>query len=199
MAIRVMSRRRSAATLEAAPGAAVLDVTSRGPDPWVRLSPFYPHGGIPVPFSPGITGESVEGIWQALKVFAGADVDPGRLGVTTMKGLKRTVRRYGAVRGHRAGLTGDRLLGYAEARRLIYLPAYRWVLEHPAADLVAELRRLSADRDVVLLDYTTNADVADLGTPLSHAALVRSFLTGDWPAESLPDGRARVLSDGWAE
>ncbi|MGI5145561.1 DUF6939 family protein [Plantactinospora sp. CA-294935] len=200
MAIRVMSRRRSAATIEAAaPGALVLDVTSRGPDPWVRLSPFYPHGGIPVPFSPGVSGESVEGIWQALKVFAGADVDPSRLGVTTMKGLKRTVRRYGAVRGHRAGLTGDRLLGYAEARRLIYLPAYRWVLEHPAADLVAELRRLSADRDLVLLDYTTNADVADLGTPLSHAALVRSFLTGDWPAESPPGEPAGALSGGPAE
>ncbi|GAA3757000.1 hypothetical protein GCM10022225_47780 [Plantactinospora mayteni] len=196
MTIRVMSRRRSAATIEAAaPGALVLDVTSRGPDPWVRLSPFYPHGGIPVPFSPGVSGESVEGIWQALKVFAGVDVDPSRLGVTTMKGLKRTVRRYGAVRGHRAGLTGDRLLDYPEARRLIYLPTYRWVLEQPAADLVAELRRLAADRDVVLLDYTTNADVADLDTPLSHAALVRSFLTGDWPAESLPDGRAEAVPD----
>ncbi|GIG85786.1 DUF6939 family protein [Plantactinospora endophytica] len=183
MAIQVMSRRRSAATIEAAaPGALVLDVTSRGPDPWVRLSPFYPHGGIPVPLSPGVTGASVEGIWQALKVFADTDVDPSRLGVTTMKGLKRTVRRYGPVRGHRSGLNGDRLLGYEEARRRIYLPAYRWVLEHPAADLVAELRRLSAARDVVLLDYTTNADVTDLGSPLSHAALVRSFLTGHWPA-----------------
>ncbi|WP_415366830.1 DUF6939 family protein [Saccharothrix sp. BKS2] len=24
------------------------------PEPWVRLSPSYPHGGIPVPFTPGV-------------------------------------------------------------------------------------------------------------------------------------------------
>ncbi|TDD65424.1 hypothetical protein E1298_41375, partial [Actinomadura rubrisoli] len=28
-------------------GALVLDVTSRGDEPWVRFSPFYPHGGYP--------------------------------------------------------------------------------------------------------------------------------------------------------
>jgi hypothetical protein len=189
MVVRVMSRRRSAAAIEAAAlDALVLDVTSRGPAPWVRLSPFYPHGDVPVPFSPGETGESVEGVWQALKVFADADVDPGRLRVTTMKGLKRTVRRYGAVRGHRTGLTGDRLLGYEEARRRIYLPTYRWILENAAADLVAELRRISVDRDVVLLDHTTNGEVANLGTPLSHAALVALFLSGTWPVESSDTG-----------
>jgi len=26
----------------------ILDLTSRGSEPWVRFSPFYPHGGIPV-------------------------------------------------------------------------------------------------------------------------------------------------------
>jgi len=83
----------------------VLDLTSRGPDPWVRFSPFWPHGGIPVPLSDGRTGASVEGIWQALKVFETAGVDESKLGVTTMRGLKRTARRLGAVRGHRAGLT----------------------------------------------------------------------------------------------
>lgn len=188
--VRVLSRRRSAAAIEAAaPGALVLDVTSRGPQPWVRLSPFYPHGNIPVPLTPGVHAESVEGIWQALKVFEGADVDPGKLRVTSMTGLKRTVRRYGPVRGHRSGLTGRTLLGYAEARRRIYLPAYRWVLEHPAADLVTELRRLAAERDVVLLDYTTNGDVADERSPLSHAALVRRFLLDDWPTESATPDR----------
>lgn len=187
MTVHVMSRRCAARTIEAAhPGATVIDVTSRAADPWVRLSPFYPHGGIPVPLSPGAVSESVEGIWQALKVFADADVDPGKLRVATMTGLKRTVRRFGAVRGHRAGLSGDRLLPYEEARRRIYLPAYRWMLEHRAADLVADLHRLTARRDVVLLDYTTNGDVSDVRTPLSHAALVRHHIEGSWPSEAVP-------------
>ena len=168
MQIEVASKRRKVDR----PGAVVIDVTSRGPEPWVRFSPFYPHGGIPVPMSPGVTGESVEGVWQALKVFESADVDPSKLAVTSMKGLKRTVRRFGPVRGHRAGLTGDRLLDYRTARHEIYLPTYRWVLENRVPDLVADLHELARSAQVVLLDYTTNGDVDDLSTPLSHAALV---------------------------
>lgn len=181
MVVHVASRRRGQASLAAAyPGATVLDVTSRGPQPWVRLSPFYPHGGIPVPFSPGTVGQSVEGIWQALKVFDTADVDPGKLTATGMTGLKRTVRRFGQVHGHRRGLAGDTLLDYESARRQIYLPVYRWVLEHRAAEQVEALRELAAAGDLVLLDYTTNGDVTDLATPLSHAALVRRHLLSEW-------------------
>jgi hypothetical protein len=185
MAIQVASRRRSAARLaEAYPAARIIDVTSRAEQPWVRLSPFYPHGGIPVPRSPGVTAQSVEGIWQALKVFATADVDPAALGNTRMRGLKRTVREYGPVRGHRDGLDGDTLLPYETARRRIYLPAYRWVLENRTADLVDRLRAMAADGDVVLLDYTTNGDVTDPSTPLSHAALIAHYVRGHWPDEA---------------
>ncbi|BAJ26860.1 MULTISPECIES: hypothetical protein [Kitasatospora] len=181
MPIHVAGRRRSAKSLAAEfPGAVIVDTTSKAPDPWVRLSPFYPHGGIPVPFSPGVTAQSVEGIWQALKVFESVDTDPAKLDVTTMKGLKRTVRRFGPVRGHRAGLDGTELLPYQEARRRIYLPAYRWTLEHRVPDL---LERLRAEEHLVLLDYTTNGDVADTGSPLSHAALIRRHLEGRWPDE----------------
>ena len=182
MTIAVASRRRGEKSIGAEwPGAAVLDVTSRGVDPWVRFSPFYPHGGIPVPGSPGVTAESVEGIWQALKVFETADVDPAKLAVTGMTGLKRTVRRYGKVLGHRDGLTGTRLLPYREARRRIYLPSYRWVLENRLAELVGELRGRAAAGTVVLLDYTTNGDVDDESSPLSHAALVARYVEGRWP------------------
>ncbi|HUQ57329.1 DUF6939 family protein [Lentzea sp.] len=172
MPIEVASKRRKVQR----PDAVVIDVTSRGPDPWVRFSPFYPHGDIPVPLSPGVTSASVEGLWQALKVFENADVDPSKLGVTSMKGLKRTVRRFGPVRGHRAGLASDRLLDYRTARQEIYSPAYRWVLENRLRDELARLHELAESSDVVLLDYTTNGDVEDLRTPLSHAALIAEHL-----------------------
>ncbi|HMA32983.1 MAG TPA: hypothetical protein VKY74_00775 [Chloroflexia bacterium] len=184
MPFLVANRRTSAATLRKRHGAALqLDLTSRGPDPWMRFSPFYPHGGIPVPFSPGVVAASVEGIWQGLKVFEKADVDPARLAITTMHGLKRSSRTYGKVRGHRAGLTGTALLPYAEARQAIYLPAYRWVLEHRLADLVAQLRTLGATETVLLLDYETNCDPTDLSSPLSHAGLVKHYLDGTWPGD----------------
>jgi hypothetical protein len=181
MPIHIAGRRRAPASLAAAfPGAEIIDVTSRAAEPWVRLSPFYPHGGIPVPYSEGRTSQSVEGIWQALKVFAGADVDPGRLDITSMKGLKRTARRHGPVRGHRTGLHGPDLLPYEQARRRIYLPTYRWVLQNRVPDLIARIR---AKPEVVLLDYTTNADISDLTTPLSHAALIKLHIEGRWPGE----------------
>lgn len=165
-------------------GVPILDLTSRGPEPWVRFSPFFPHGGIPVPFTPERTGASVEGIWQGLKVFETADVDPSRLRVTSMTGLKRSTRKYGKVLGHRAGLQGERLLSYAEARMHIYLPTYRWVLENHLYRELERLRELEDIGDVVLLDYETNCDPDDLSRPLSHAGLVKLFLEGAWP----PDG-----------
>ena len=65
----VKSRRTSFDSLHTTNSAAViLDVTSGGVEPWNRLSPFYPHGGIPVPFSPGHFSMTVEGIATAKAV-----------------------------------------------------------------------------------------------------------------------------------
>jgi len=165
------------------PGAHVVDLTSKAPEPWIRFSPFFPHGGIPVPFTPGRTAASVEGIWQGLKVFESTDVDEATLANERMRGLKRTVRRFGPCLGHRRGLHGADLLGYVEARWVIYLPTYRWLLSERLADEVAELRALEAghDGDVVLLDYAVNEDPDDPSRPLSHAGLVRAWLEDRWP------------------
>ncbi|HEY3232165.1 MAG TPA: hypothetical protein VGJ87_23235 [Roseiflexaceae bacterium] len=159
----------------------IIDVTSHGPKPWVHFSPFYPHGDIPVPLSPGYVAASVEGIWQGLKVFECADVDLTKLTNTTMHGLKRSVRSLGAVRGHRAGVDGTELLDYAQARWRIYLPAYRYVLDHRLQNELDELRQLGATQTVVLLDYETNTDLDDLSRPLSHAGLVVRYLDRSWP------------------
>ena len=50
----------------------VLDVTSRGKQPFIQLSPFYPHGGITYK---DVTSCSVEGLWQGLKVFTKSGID----------------------------------------------------------------------------------------------------------------------------
>lgn len=180
--LHLASHRLAASTLVDRYGAdaMILDVTSHGLEPWVRFSPFFPHGNIPVPFSPEITAMSVEGIWQALKVFERADIDPSKLTITTMRGIKRSVRTLGAVLGHRAGLHSERLLSYIEARHQIYLPAYRWVLDHCLQTELDELRRMNAERSVVLLDYETNADIEDVTRPLSHAALIVRYVAGNY-------------------
>lgn len=176
--------RRQLPTLTEQVDVVVHDLTSRGPEPWVRLSPFFPHGGIPVPFTPGRTAMSVEGIWQALKVFASADVDESKFDVTGMRGLKRTERRFGRVLGHRRGLHGHELLGYVDARTQIYLPSYRWVLDNRLEDLIDVLRGEAEHKNVVLLDYSTNGDVGDVRRPLSHAHLVARYVAADWPTSN---------------
>ncbi|GHO59553.1 DUF6939 family protein [Ktedonobacter robiniae] len=182
MTVFVESHRLTAETIKRRHGEAqVIDVTSRGADPWVRFSPFYPHGDIPVPFSPGYTSQSVEGVWQGLKVFELAGVDIGKFRVANMKGIKRSGRSLGSVLGHREGVDGKRLLGYREARSAIYLPTYRWVLENKLQPELDTLRQLSAQASVILLDYEINANIDDLRRPISHAALIKAYLENNWP------------------
>jgi hypothetical protein len=177
MAITILHHNTTQASIQKRFGdAPVLDVTSHGPEPWVRFSPFFPHGNIPVPFSPGYTSASVEGIWQGLKVFAQADVDTSKFTKARMSGLKRSARKLGQVLGHRQGVHGEQLLPYLAARYAIYLPSYLWVLKHCLQREVAELRALAAERTVILLDYETNSDVNDTTSPLSHASLVKCYI-----------------------
>jgi hypothetical protein len=185
MPLVIESRRKKPDTLHRHwPEATVLDVTSKGIDPWVKFSPFYPHGGIPVPNSADRTAQSVEGIWQGLKVFESEDIDPDKFEITTMRGIKRSGWSRGRVLGHRFGEGSPVLLPYREARLKIYLPSYRWVLEHCLEREVQELQVRMAQTMVVLLDYETNEDLDNLGSPLSHAGLVKRYLEGRWPGDA---------------
>lgn len=181
MIIIESKRKKPETILKKYPNAILADVTSGAKDGLVKLSPFYPHGGIPVPFSEGYTATCVESIWQGLKVFESCDVDTSLFGNDTMKGLKRTVRKYGKPLGHRKGVNGTELLGYIEARKLIYIPAYRWVLENKVAHIIERLREASKTKNIVLLDYDTNADVEDARKPLSHASLIKAYVEGVYP------------------
>ena len=182
MPIALENRRRSLDSLRARhPDSLLLDVTSRGHQPWVKFSPFYPHGNIPVPLSPGYVAASVEGIWQGLKVFEKADIDRSKFDIGTMRGIKRSAAQFGSVLGHRDGVEGTALLPYREARYRIYLPAYKWVLDHIVQEEVRTLRELVQKQGVVLLDFETNADIENLAKPLSHAALIVRYVQHDWP------------------
>ena len=167
------------------PNAIIADVTSKAKDGLVKLSPFYPHGGIPIPFSDGMTATCVEAVWQGLKVFEGADVDVEMFKNDTMKNVKRTVRKYGKPLGHRKGVFGKELLGYIEARKQIYIPTYRWMLEHKTIEIIERLREASKTKTIVLLDYNTCCVVDDPKKPLSHAFLVKAYAEGLYPYDDL--------------
>lgn len=166
------------------PGAEIFDVTSTSPSESARLlSPFYPHGGIPIPFTEGLTATCVEAVWQGLKVFEKVDVDFSCFENNSMRNLKRGSYQLGRLKGHRKGAYGKELLGYCEARMLIYLPTYKWMLDNvPSAHkVVEEIKEKSKVRDIVLVDYDTNIDIWDLSKPLSHAGLIKKYIEGKYP------------------
>lgn len=183
------------------PGFTIIDLTSKskayiGPDrssdtardglPSVMFSPFYTHGGIPVPGYDGVTATCVEAVWQGLKVFEGEGVDFRTFANATGRNLKRTVRRLGRPLGHRYF---DQLLGYLDARVKIYLPTYKYVLDNIEAvnTMAGWLRnRVSGGENFVFLDYNTNVDYLDPKSPLSHASLVRDYVMGRYPDGSQP-------------
>ena len=183
--IYIENRKKKEKTLLAKyPNAKIVDVTSKAPTALVKLSPFFPHGEIPIPFSENQTAQSVEGIWQALKVFESADIDKEMFLNDTMKNIKRTVRKFGNPLGHRKGINGTELLSYIDARIQIYLPSYLWVLENKVSEILDRLKEASQKEDIVLLDYETNCDVLNPKKPLSHAFLVKAFVENSYPKEA---------------
>lgn len=180
--IFIENRKRSEKKLlEKYPHSLILDITSKANDPWVKLSPFYPHGNIPIPFSEGWSSKTVEGIWQGLKVFEKADIDYHSFSNDTMKNLKRTIRKFGKPLGHRKGIKGTELLSYLDARFQIYLPTYLWVLQNNLGHIIQKLRDTAKERNLILLDYETNSDILNLKKPVSHAYLVKCFIEGHYP------------------
>ena len=171
-------RKKTENILKLYPGAIIIDVTSNGTDDYRQLSPFYPVGDIPVPGMDGKKALCVEGIWQGLKVFEQEDYgwDEHYFRIST-KNIKRTVRKFGKVKGH---FYKKSLLGYVEARKKIYLPAYKYVLENKMASLVDELGEIAKNKTLVLLDYSTNDNILDPVKPLSHAAVIKAAILKDY-------------------
>lgn len=163
------------------PTAEILDITSTSEYESARiLSPFYPHGNIPIPGMNGRTAVCVEAIWQGLKVFVGYGVDYATFRNDTMENIKRSVRKYGNPLGHQYG---NKLLNYRDARWMIYLPAYLYVLENVPSvrHTLEKIKNKLNEKDFVFLDYNTNCNVADYSKPLSHAGLVKLYLEGKYP------------------
>lgn len=187
--IHVANKRRKLSGIEAQyPGAYILDVTSSsGIEEIKKLSPFYPHGNIPIPGeSRGLTAMSVEGIWQGLKVFESEGICMESFRNDTMKNIKRTIKAHGHLIGHQYGVFSKQILSYLDARLKIYLPTYLWVFENVESvkGLIARLKKYSQTNDIVFLDYTTNTNPLDVRNPLSHAGLLKLYIEDNYPSIS---------------
>lgn len=167
------------------PNAIIADITSDAKDVLVRLSPSFPHGGIPVSDYDYATAYSVEAIWQGLKVFENEDVDTSIFTMNTAIGLKRNSPSLGKMIGHRVCSNGEEILNYADARRRIFISRYRWVLDYKVQDIIKSLRKASETKTIVLLDFNTNCDLENYKEPISCAYLVKAYAEGLSPYEDV--------------
>ena len=181
----VNKRRKIEGIRKQYPDSNILDVTSSSTLRYAQLlSPFFPHGDIPIPGdSRDMTAMSVEGIWQGLKVFQNEGICFDSFNNATMKNLKRTVKMHGKPLGHQYGVYSNELLDYLTARIKIYLPSYRDVLENVdrVKKIVERIKERSLVNDIVLLDYNTNCDYLNTKLPMSHAGLLKLYIEGNYP------------------
>jgi hypothetical protein len=148
-------------------GAVVHDVSSYAEYPLCTLSPMWPHGGIPVPGMPGTTSDSVEGIWQGLKVIN------GKIATRYFSGAGH--KRGGKPRGHQYG---DKLLKIVEAREKIYRVAYEWMLENKADPVLIDgfLEQALAGVPQYFHDVSNNGNIGDPDEGWAHAAVLVAYL-----------------------
>lgn len=154
-------------------GALRIDVSSEGDDPFHLLSPMHAHGAIPVPGMPGTVSDSVEGIWQGLKVIR------GKTAPRFFRGGGK--KRGGKPAGHRFG-DAKRLLDLEAARRKIYIPAYEWILEHRVPEHVIESLRkpMREGIRVYVYDRASNGSITK-NLPLAHASVLARWLNRTMP------------------
>lgn len=165
------------------PNAIIADITSDAKGALVRLSPSFPHGGIPVSDYDYATAYSVEAIWQGLKVFENEDVDTSIFTMNTAIRLKRNSPGLGKMIGHRVCSNGEEILNYADARRRIFISRYRWVLDYKVQDIIRSLRKASETKTIVLLDFYANCEIQNYKEPISCAYLVKAYAEGLPPYE----------------
>lgn len=148
-------------------GSAVFDVSSYAEPPFCELSPMWVHGGVPVPGLSGETSDTVEGVWQGLKVIRGETAPRYFRGPGAKRGGKPSGHRF-----------GTKLLGVVDARRLIYVPTYEWVIENRVAPAVIERFVEAALAGVTqhFHDVGDNGDPSDPDQPLAHAAVLVRYL-----------------------
>ncbi len=148
-------------------GSAVFDASSYADPPYCALSPMCVHGDIPVTGLPCTVSDTVEGVWQGLKVIRG-------------KTAPRYFRGPGAKRGGKPSghQFGTKLLGIVEARRKIYVPTYEWMLDHCITYQFLEhfIEAAFAGVPQHFHDLADNGDINDAGQPLAHAAVLAQYL-----------------------
>ncbi len=161
-----------------------IDVSQYGHPPYNQLSPFFRHGGIPVPgrvsylmleelrreyLNESDLGEecfldTVESVWQSVKC-----VDR-QVEETTLS------EHHGISSGRRFGF---RCLQCLSARAAIYVPCYLFTLQNRSASVVRTIATVAQQKGVLIGDAPVIADPFSVAESMSHARLLVDYINGE--------------------
>lgn len=145
-----------------------IDISSYGNKPYNVFSPFTYSKDIqiPVPGQIGLFSNSVESIWQGLKIIN------GETDLSLLK--KRPKKRKGNVLGHQFQ---DEVLGIVEARLDIFHPAYEFFFDNYIPKTVKDELVEKALIDTVLFyDTESNLDIENPEDPLAHSIFASDLM-----------------------
>lgn len=139
-----------------------------------EFSPFTPYGNIPVPKMDKVS-DSVEGVWQGLKVIK------GKTDFSYFNGKGR--KRRGKPKGHKYG---GKIIGYVEARKKIYIPTYEFMVHNcvPVDSLQQIYVNSRKGIDQYFFDVDDNGQVGDTSSPLAHASMLVEIINRDFLEKS---------------
>lgn len=149
-----------------------------------KLNPYYRYGDIPVSFTPNLFAMSLASMWQALKVYEKEGVNLSILKESHVNKVCRD-NNLGELKGYNRGAYGHVIYDEMEARKQIYVPTYKWILDYKANDLINFIRTQSEKKEVVILDKYIGSDIFNVNQPISNAYLIKAYAEGLYPYEDV--------------
>ncbi len=149
--------------------------------PYRFLNPFHTSKQykIPVPGQKSLYSNSVEAIWQGLKIVKGRTC----FSMFRKRAYKRPPMQQRQKKDYRYEesrfLFGKKAIGLIKARHLIYKPAYAYLFQNYVPKYFKKLvaKEWQQGKSICFFDWDSNFDIHDPITSFSHSALLLEYFS----------------------
>eukprot|EP01120_Amphizonella_sp_Union-15-10_P003535 TRINITY_DN13956_c0_g1_i1.p1 TRINITY_DN13956_c0_g1~~TRINITY_DN13956_c0_g1_i1.p1 ORF type:complete len:186 (+),score=23.80 TRINITY_DN13956_c0_g1_i1:40-558(+) len=149
---------------------------------WCKFNAYYPHGKIFVRAA-NVYTECLRGAYEAYKRFDDQEVDVKKLTISVRRNLLRRPKKKGDTVWWELP-DGTVIKDPVEARKLLFVEPFKWLLEHTLSADVARLRKwLDSGKEILILNRSVKMrywDYVPEETFNTHD-LLRLYLVGMFP------------------